>query len=230
VGKFKFAAEGKSAPPKYTMRVTQMTEWKKVHSQRPVRILLVDDQPACLACLRGVLTCNSYVVDTAVDGLDALMKLKRSLPDLIVSDLRMPRMSGFELLAVVRQRFPHIASIAITGEVFSNNLSGSLIDLFLEKGAYTPAELLKSIEDLLRRSPLRPPLPRLEITPVCLAGNSMGAYGFPCTHCRRYFSWWDWDAAGEPRGAQCPFCGTELSYFIDPILGTAADIRDRARA
>jgi CheY-like chemotaxis protein len=177
-----------------------------------------------------LLTCNSYVVDTAVDGLDALIKLKRSLPDLIVSDLRMPRMSGFELLAVVRQRFPHIASIAITGEARSNNLSRSLTDLFLEKGTYTPAELLRSIEDLLRRSPLRPLLPRLEMTPVCLARNSMGAYGFPCSHCRRYFRWSYWDAAGEPREVPCPFCGTELSYFIDPILGTAADIGDRAGA
>jgi CheY-like chemotaxis protein len=203
-----------------------MTELKKMHSQRPVRILLVDDQPACLATLSTVLTCNSYVVDTAVDGLDALMKLKRSLPDLIVSDLRMPRMSGFELLAAVRQRFPHIASIAISGEVACNNLSGLLVDLFLEKGAYTPAELLKSIEDLLHRLPLRPRLPRLEITPVCLARNSMGAYGFPCSHCRRYFQWSDWDAAGEPRCVQCPFCATELTYFIDPILGTAEDIRD----
>ena len=202
-----------------------MTVLTKVHPQRSVRILLVDDQPACLATLGAVLTCNSYIVDTAVDGLDALMKLKRSLPDVIVSDLRMPRMSGFELLAAVRQRFPHIASIAITGEAPSNSLSGSLTDLFLEKGAYTPAELLRSIGDLLRRSPLRPRLPRLEITPVCLPRDSMGAYGFPCSHCRRYFRWSDWDPAGEPRGAQCPFCGTELTYFIDPILATAADNR-----
>jgi hypothetical protein len=126
---------------------------------------------------------------------------------------------------VVRQRFPHIASIAITGEVSSNNLHGSLTDLFLEKGAYTPAELLRSIEDLLHRSPLRPRLPRLEMTPVCLPRDTMGACGFPCSHCRRYFRWSDWDPAGEPRGAQCPFCGTELTYFIDPILGTAADNR-----
>jgi CheY-like chemotaxis protein len=207
-----------------------MTELKKVHSQRSVRILLVDDQPACLATLGTVLTRNSYVVDTAVDGLDALLKLKRSLPDLIVSDLRMPRMSGFELLAAVRQRFPHIASIAISGEVAPNNLCGLLTDLFLGKGTYTPLQLLRSIEDLLRRSPLRPRLPRLEITPVCLPGNSMGAYGFPCGHCRRYFRWSDRDAAGEPRDVECPFCATELSYFIDPILETGADTRDRAGA
>ncbi|MGC1782266.1 MAG: response regulator [Acidobacteriaceae bacterium] len=229
LGRFKLVAETEAAPPKYTKRVTQMTELKEVRSQRPVRILLVDDQPACLATLGAVLTCNGYVVDTAVDGLDALMKLKRSLPDLIVSDLRMPRMSGFELLATVRQRFPHIASIAITGEVTGNKLSASLTDLLLEKGAYTPAELLRSIKDLLRRSPLRPRLPRLEITPACLPRDSMGAYGYPCGHCRRFFNWSDWEPAGEQRGVQCPFCGTELTYFIDPILATAADFRDPAR-
>jgi CheY-like chemotaxis protein len=208
----------------------QMKKLKEVLSRRPSRILLVDDHPACLATLSSVLTCNSYEVDTAADGLDALLKLKRSLPDLIVSDLRMPRMSGFELLSAVRQRFPHIASIAISGEVAGNNLSGLLTDLFLEKGAYTPAELLKSIEDLLRRSPLRPRLPRLDITPVCLPRNSMGVYGFPCCYCRRYFRWSNRDTAGEPRRARCPFCATKLTYFIDPILGAAGDIRDRAGA
>jgi hypothetical protein len=61
----------------------KMIELKQVHCQGPVRILLVDDQPACLASLGSVLTCNGYIVDTAVDGLDALMKLKRSLPTLL---------------------------------------------------------------------------------------------------------------------------------------------------
>jgi CheY-like chemotaxis protein len=112
----------------------QMTKLKEVPSQSSFRIVLVDDHPACLATLRSVLACNSNVVETAADGLDALLKLKRSLPDLIVSDLRMPRMSGFELLVAVRQRFPHIAGIAISGEVAVNNLSALLTDLFLEKG------------------------------------------------------------------------------------------------
>jgi CheY-like chemotaxis protein len=62
---------------------------------------------------------------TAADGLEGLHALSKSLPDLIISDLNMPRMSGFEFLAVVRERFPHIATIAVSGEYLtSGNPSG----------------------------------------------------------------------------------------------------------
>jgi CheY-like chemotaxis protein len=201
-----------------------------VHSQNSARILLVDDHPGSLAILSTVLTSKGFRVDTAVDGLDALVRLKRSLPDVIVSDLRMPRMSGFELLAAVRQRFPHIATIAISGELAGNDLNRLLTDLVLEKGAYAPAELLNSIEDLLRRSPLRPRLPLLETTPVCLPRSPAGTYGFPCGDCRRYFGWSDRDAVGTLRHVQCPHCGTELTYFIDPIVGTTRDRTNLAGA
>jgi PleD family two-component response regulator len=49
----------------------KMIELKQVHCQGPVRILLVDDQPACLASLGSVLTCNGYIVDTAVEAIIA---------------------------------------------------------------------------------------------------------------------------------------------------------------
>ena len=52
----------------------------------------------------------------AEDGFEGLAALKQSLPDIIISDLRMPNMNGFEFLSVVRRRFPVIPVIVISGE------------------------------------------------------------------------------------------------------------------
>jgi len=68
------------------------------------RVLLVDDDPLVRKLISGYLVAAGYVVRTSVDGLDALGKLRTGLPDLIISDLNMPRMSGIELLEVVRLR------------------------------------------------------------------------------------------------------------------------------
>src|SRR5512140_692951 len=80
------------------------------------RILVVDDEPSVREMAQHVLESEGYEVLTANDGLGALIALGRSLPDLIISDLNMPSMSGFELLAIVRKRFPHIATIAMSGD------------------------------------------------------------------------------------------------------------------
>ena|ERR1035438_10347992 len=69
------------------------------------RVLLVDE-PLIRKLISGQLVAAGYVVQTASDGLDALGKLRAELPDLIISDLNMPRMSGFELLAIIHKRFP----------------------------------------------------------------------------------------------------------------------------
>lgn len=60
---------------------------------------------------------------TVADGLDGLHALSKFFPDVIISDLNMPRMSGFEFLAIVRKRFPHIATIAMSGEYFTGEKS-----------------------------------------------------------------------------------------------------------
>jgi CheY-like chemotaxis protein len=80
------------------------------------RILVVDDEENIRTAAEAVLKSQGYEVRCAVDGFDGLTVLKQSLPDVIISDLRMPNMNGFEFLSVVRKRFPHIAVVAISGD------------------------------------------------------------------------------------------------------------------
>lgn len=76
-------------------------------------ILIVDDDPISGRVLAQVFRLSDYEVHVAEDGFDALLKIVEHQPDLLISDLRMPRMSGFELLSVVRRRFPEIPVISV---------------------------------------------------------------------------------------------------------------------
>lgn len=69
------------------------------------QVLLVDDDQSIRESITLLLISSGYDVSTAEDGFTALQQLRRTLPDLIVSDLNMPQMSGYELLSVVRRRF-----------------------------------------------------------------------------------------------------------------------------
>jgi CheY-like chemotaxis protein len=128
----------------------------KTVAQFCFRILVVDDEPSICETARQILEREGYEVLTAKDGVDGLNTLSKSLPDLIVSDLNMPRMSGFEFLAVVRERFPHIATIAMSGGHSSGEMpTGILADAFLQKGNYSIEELSGQVGKLLAASPLR---------------------------------------------------------------------------
>jgi CheY-like chemotaxis protein len=60
------------------------------------RILLVDDDERIRTTAHALLEAQGYVVLCAADGFEGLSALKQSLPDVIISDLRMPNMNGFE--------------------------------------------------------------------------------------------------------------------------------------
>src|SRR5690349_18040673 len=81
-------------------------------TQFPFRILVVDDDSSIRETVTLILESEGFEVLAAADGVEGLNSLSKFLPDLIISDLNMPRMSGFEFLPVVRQRFPQIATIA----------------------------------------------------------------------------------------------------------------------
>jgi class 3 adenylate cyclase len=67
------------------------------------RILVVDDQRANVEMLAGVLTARGYEVLTATDGEAALEQVRQGSPDLVVSDILMPQMDGYELCRRLRQ-------------------------------------------------------------------------------------------------------------------------------
>ncbi|HYQ87907.1 MAG TPA: response regulator [Bacteroidota bacterium] len=70
--------------------------------KKPRKILLVDDEAGFAELLRDLLEMDSYEVMVAHDGQDGLEKLEAFVPDVIISDIVMPRLSGFELFKRVK--------------------------------------------------------------------------------------------------------------------------------
>lgn len=119
------------------------------------RLLIVDDEPnllrAVAACLRG----EGYDVDTARSGEEALVHIAQRLPDLIVSDIRMPRMDGYALARQLRSnpRTDLIPIVFLTAkDESSERIAGirSGVDAYLTK-PFEPDELVAVIENILTR-------------------------------------------------------------------------------
>ena len=181
------------------------------------RVLVVDDDPRTLHVTRLILEARGYEVRTAADGFEALVELRRSVPDVIISDLKMPNMSGFELLSVIRRRFPHLPVIAISGDFNSGSPTGLIADAFFTKAQYTPEELFQKIAELMEQSPLRPNVARRDRAPVWIPRNNAGYFVVTCTDCLRSFSvpTEEADVGSEVRSTACTFCGTTVCYLAD---------------
>ena len=182
------------------------------------RVLVVDDDPALLQISALVLGERGYEVRKAKDGFQALVELRRSMPDVIISDLRMPNMSGFELLSVIRRRFPHIPVIVISGEYSGDPPGGVIADAFFAKGQYSPEELFHKIAQLIEQSPVRANLAKPDRAPVWVPLNEQGYFVVTCTDCLRSFSVpeGEVDKRLEVRETTCTFCETTVRYLVGP--------------
>jgi CheY-like chemotaxis protein len=78
-------------------------------------ILVVDDDRTTLSAMNQMLRPLGYVVTFAVDGRDAIDSLNRESVDLVITDILMSDMDGFELIAALRKNFPDIPVVAISG-------------------------------------------------------------------------------------------------------------------
>jgi len=79
---------------------------------KPRTILLVDDEPMWLDAMRMILKDEGYKTITVTSGEEALLKLQKRKPDLIMTDVRMPIMNGFDLYQKIRE-IPKLARVPI---------------------------------------------------------------------------------------------------------------------
>ena len=89
------------------------TSWL-AHEADVAQILVVDDDPRICDLLEAFLSDEGYDTRRAADGLDALAKIGQSVPDLIVTDLMMPRLDGAGLVDRLRQNGYQIPVIVIS--------------------------------------------------------------------------------------------------------------------
>jgi response regulator RpfG family c-di-GMP phosphodiesterase len=81
----------------------------------PITLLFVDDELSILSSLKRLFRPHGYRIFTAGGGADGLALLEKETVDLVVSDMRMPEMDGAHFLEQVRNRWPHIVRILLTG-------------------------------------------------------------------------------------------------------------------
>ena len=84
------------------------------------KILVVEDDPDIMRILMHTLSATGYQVVPAYGGEDALRKVKAQKPDLVLTDLAMPKISGVEVIATIKKdpETKHIPVIAVTAHVW----------------------------------------------------------------------------------------------------------------
>ena len=183
--------------------------------QLPRRVLLVDDDPLIRRFISHRLVAAGYVVRVAFDGLDAIGKLRTGPIDMIISDLTMPRMTGFEFLEVVRKRFPHIPVIIISGTAADELPEGVAADAYCPKNEFISEQLLQTMADLTRKLPLRSAPPPIDNEPAQAKWDGNGHYIIHCEDCLREFSVPRVFHIGRgEKCAICAHCGKVVQFLV----------------
>jgi DNA-binding response OmpR family regulator len=123
------------------------------------RILIVDDEEDLRSLIAVALTRDGHSVTQAANGVEALLALKRELPDLMILDLRMPEMDGYAVLAKVRAEpaFRGLTVLILSGQHQPEDLEKGL-ELGADEYLFKPIEnweLKARVKSLLRQHALR---------------------------------------------------------------------------
>jgi CheY-like chemotaxis protein len=125
-----------------------------------IKILIVDDEPAIAESLSEILQSAGYKVATATSGEQALGLAAQFLPEVLLSDVLMPRMNGFELALRIKETFPECRLLLFSGQASTAQLAREASERFTRMGyrfellpkPLHPDALLKVLEESLTRA------------------------------------------------------------------------------
>ncbi len=128
---------------------------KKGRMPMSKRLLVVDDEPNLLRAVAACLKAENYEVSTARSGREALLQLAEAVPDLVVSDIRMPGMDGYQLARQLRGS-PRTALVPIVFLTAKDQTADRIegfragVDAYLTK-PFEPDELIAVVNGILNR-------------------------------------------------------------------------------
>lgn len=113
------------------------------------KILIIDDDLNDLETMKMVLEKEKYQVDTADNGADAIDIVMKDKPDVILIDIKMPTLSGYDLLRLLRERLNHKVKMIYVSIVPRKEVDLEDIDGFVQK-PFMPANLIKEVKKVLK--------------------------------------------------------------------------------
>jgi CheY-like chemotaxis protein len=183
-----------------------------------IKMLIVDDDPTMRLLMTHIFADLGHSVRSAEDGFSALAAIRQDMPSILLSDLNMPGMSGFELISVVRRRFPAIRVIAMSGAFSGDSVQpGVPADAFYEKASNLQT-LLQIVGD--SSHPERSSFDHANtILPIWIPRNGHDSSGvayvtIACPECLRTFPRVLGKATGNIYETDCVHCHSLIHYAI----------------
>jgi len=122
-----------------------------------MKILAVDDDPKVLAVIKKRLEFAGYEVITAMEGKEGLLKARTENPDLIVLDLILPNLNGYQICAMLKHdaKYQNIPIVILTSRSQQSDIAEGMrvgADVYITK-PYDPDDFLNKIKTLLEQAP-----------------------------------------------------------------------------
>jgi CheY-like chemotaxis protein len=187
--------------------------------QPKASVLIVDDESSVRQSMTQILAEIGYRVRSAEDGAAALAEIRREAPEILISDLNMPGMSGFELVPVVRRRFPRIQIVVMSGNFSAGEVPSDVsADAFYPKGG-SVVYLMGILESFASKQRAdRMPLVAVP-PPIWIADNGHNIAGEPyvtieCPECLKTFPKVLNGTVGLSCKTDCVYCRRPIRYSV----------------